>query len=140
MACKRQSPNPRGLQAADAADHATEGELHDAARALGWVVPQDEADAHLAETRQEFLPGNLPDSLRDPLAALARARAAASPEPSALETDVVAEANLARAARDGAPIPPEIEARMHADRDEAEARAQAERSQDAQPPTGHDGP
>lgn len=91
----------------------------EAMRRLGWLPPDDEQAVGRAESTLADPPVQLPDILRDPQAVL-------SPPPGGgavvyrFGPDAEAEATLARAAREGGDIPPEIERRMRADRLAAE--------------------
>ena len=96
------------------------GDVHAALTSLGWIPPQSEADVARAE--QELAAAELPDALADAKAVFERpvapSRANIPCLPSA--ADPYIDATLARAAREGGPIAPEIEERMRRDRGAAE--------------------
>ena len=102
-------------------------EVHDALRALGWVAAQTERDVQLAERQLAEGPERpeLPAALRDPHAVRAGAPLgpqgphATLPLPAAGDAD----ATLARAAREGGRVTPEIEQAMRRDRQAAERDA-----------------
>ena len=97
-------------------------DVHDALLSAGWAIPESEADVRRAEEALADGPAALPESLCDPAAAWRRAERTDAPGvriapfPSAGE----AAENLARAARDGGEIPPEIEEILRRDRRAAE--------------------
>ena len=94
--------------------------VHDTLAEMGRLVPQTEDDAAAAEQRLRDSPIELPESLRDADAVLRRTEGSPpSPVPFPGNADV--EATLARAAREGGAIPPEIEQIMRRDREAAEA-------------------
>ena len=104
-------------------------QVYEAFLARGWIIPQTEADVSRAEA--EMAAGEckeLPFRLRDPYAVLRRAsegRAKVlSLQPA--EDDETPE-HMARAAREGKDIPPEIEERMRQDRAAAERKATDDR-------------
>ncbi len=99
-----------------------EHEVQQAAAALGWTVPQTEDEVRQAESELTKHPTDLPEAMRDLGSALERAeqRQSSVPHPLPLPGDPTIEQNLARAAREGGPIPPEIEARLRRDREAAE--------------------
>ncbi len=88
----------------------------EAMRRLGWLPPDDEQAVQRAEAELADTPAPLPDALRDPQAAPPEGE----PVVCQFAPDPDTEATLARAAREGGDIPPEIERRMRADRLAAE--------------------
>jgi len=109
---------------------ATERELCDAVSAAflerGWLVPTTAAAVAAAEERLgedgDAAPGEGPAPFSQVLAApplAARAPLALFPEPGPVED------TLARAAREGGPLSPEVEEAMRRDRAAAEERLQA---------------
>jgi hypothetical protein len=103
---------------------ALELQVYEAFLARGWIIPQTEGDVSKTEaTTAAEDHEELPDELRDPNTILRRALDA-RPKVMAL-TPVVNETRelLARAAREGKDIPPDIEERMRRDRKMAERKA-----------------
>src|SRR2546430_16829117 len=102
-----------------------EQQVYEAFLARGWIIPQTEGD--VSKTEAEIAMEDhqdLPFELRDPYTVLRRALDA-RPKVLAL-TPVVGETPelLARAAREGKDIPPDIEERMRHDREMAERKAE----------------
>ena len=99
-----------------------EADVHDALRAMGCVVPQSEGDVLRAEQELVAAEAGLPGALQDPAAVLyGRApQAERSARVIRFPPDPDIGATLARAAREGAAIPPEIEEAMRRDREAAE--------------------
>jgi hypothetical protein len=100
-----------------------ERRVYDAMRALGWIIPTTEEDVERAESMlsKEAVP--LPEELKDPYQTLEGMDSDCppfDPEPAAVNAEV--EEHLARAAREGGVIRPEIEQRMRADRQAAEQK------------------
>jgi hypothetical protein len=93
-------------------------ELADALGELGWLVPETEEAVARAEAELSATPMPLPPDLQD---ADAVWRAANRPHPLPLPVDESVGNTLARAAREGGAVTPEIEARMREDRRRAEA-------------------
>lgn len=93
-------------------------DVRGAAGAIGWLVPQSEQDVLRAEAQLAEHPVELPADLADPAAA--RRRAESAPRPLRLGHGGDIERDLARAARQGGDIPPEIEQIMRRDRLSAE--------------------
>ncbi|MBN1344546.1 MAG: hypothetical protein JXQ73_17785 [Phycisphaerae bacterium] len=95
-----------------------------ALREMGWTVPQTEDDVRSAEVElAEFMrPEDLPPELNDPGAVLDRPSDAphAAPNPLQFPQGHEIEENLARAAREGIRIPPELEEILRRDREAAE--------------------
>jgi hypothetical protein len=92
---------------------------------LGWLPPRDEAAVAAAEQEQTGRVVSLPPEFSSPQAAWMRARTGADrprAAPAALRFPPSAdvEAGLARAAREGGRLSPEIEEAMRRDRDAAE--------------------
>jgi hypothetical protein len=98
------------------------GDVHEAMKALGWAVPQDEEEVEQAEQALGRSPVPLPESLRDPEAVFERGGRGEQGRPSALAFPGSADidATLARAAREAGRLTPEIEQRMRRDREAAE--------------------
>jgi hypothetical protein len=97
--------------------------IYDAMRLKGWVIPQTVEDVLRAEAELDGDDGcdDLPAELMDPYAILHRESARPiKVRPLHSAGDREAEKYLARAARDGREIPPEIEERMKRDRATAE--------------------
>ena len=97
-------------------------DVYEALKSAGWAVPQSEDAVRRAD---EALAGGtvvLPESLRDPQAVLERGPRGEAVEPRALAFPSAGEAaeDLARAAREGGEVPPEIEEIMGRDRRAAE--------------------
>jgi hypothetical protein len=110
---------------ADKADRILlERELLLAIRAEGWLAPETEQEVLEAEKKLASERTTIPTSLDHPRELLYRAgsvRAIHFSQPkieSARETE-----NLARAAREGGTISPEVEERMKKDRDAAEGKS-----------------
>jgi len=101
---------------------ALEQEVHQALRAMGWVVPQDGAAVQAVESKLAAEAITLPEALRDADAALRGLSQAVGvePRPIAFGGDSDIEAGLARAAREGGTIPPKVEELMRRDRQAAE--------------------
>ena len=117
---KRSTPNDEGHETFQA-------DIYQAAKSLRWVVPECEDDVRRAEADLSAGAPPLPESLTDPATVL-EGRTAGDRDgarPSLSPPDAQAEQNLARAARKGAKIPPEIEERMCRDRDAAEEEQDA---------------
>ena len=96
-------------------------ELHRAFSSLGWRLPETEDEIAEAEEWVEKHPPLVPPEIADSEQALARPRGRAiAIRKVSLEADDAIEENLARAAREGGSIPPEIEERMRKDREDAE--------------------
>ena len=104
-------------------------QVYEAFLARGWIIPQTEADVSRAEA--EIAVGEyeeLPSKLRDPYAVLKRSseRQAKVLSLQQADDDEMTE-QMARAARFGKDIPPEIEERMRQDREAAERKATDDR-------------
>ena len=99
-------------------------DVHQAMRSLGWVVPEYEDDVRQAEAELSAIAAPLPKLLGDAEAVFKDKATGglANVKPISFSADPVAGENLARAARQGGKIPPEIEDRMHRDRQEAERK------------------
>lgn len=98
-----------------------EQHAYEAMRLLGWIIPTTEDDVERAEAMLTTEKIDLPQQLKDPyqlLESLDSDCPSFDPEPVAADVDV--EENLARAAREGGTILPEIEQRMRRDRQAAE--------------------
>ena len=92
--------------------------MHRALKGLGWLVPEREAEVAEAETEAGAEAAILPPALQDADAVFAGG--AQNVAPPALPLEAEADEHLARAARDGGTIPPEIETQMRRDRQAAE--------------------
>lgn len=111
----------------DGRDHAApERDLHDAMRALGWVVPECDADVARAEDALSADPVALPEALQDARAVFEGRSdpSRAAPARLPLSGSRYIDATLARAAREGGTITPEVEQTMRRDREAAERDAQ----------------
>ncbi len=104
-----------------------EPDVHQAMRSLGWLVPECEDDVRRAETQLAGTAPPLPAELADAAAVFQGKLGGGAPDmgPIAFGPDAQAEGNLARAARQGGKIPPEIEDRMRRDREDAERELDA---------------
>jgi len=116
MTSRSRRPGRRGGEALAA-------DIHDALRSLGWVVPRTEDEVRLAERElADAPPPELPEALQDARGVFERrtagedARRRTLPFPGRRDVD----ATLARAAREGGNIPPEVEQAMRRDRQAAE--------------------
>ena len=97
--------------------------FHRALASLGWRLPQTGDEIAEAEEWAKSNPPDVPAHVADPVQALARPTLRSVPlRPVSLEAEEEVEENLARAAREGAEIPAEIEERMRKDRDDAERK------------------
>ena len=99
-------------------DRGVAGDVHRALKGLGWLVPEGEAEVAAAEAEAGADATSLPPALRD--ADSVFVGGAQDAAPSALPPESEADEHLARAARDGGTMPPEIEAQMRRDRQAAE--------------------
>lgn len=95
--------------------------IHEAMLHLGWVLPVTPEDVARIEAKLDEK-AELPPTLRDPYALFDRETRTQPQPPLTLSNDDVVEC-LARVAREGKAIPPEIEARMRHDREHAERDA-----------------
>jgi len=93
-----------------------------ALRSLGWTAPQCEEDVLAAESELATQRLPLPEKLQDPKAVFDGATEHGETPPSVLRFpgDPDIDATLARAAREGGHITPEIEEVMRRDREAAE--------------------
>ena len=120
MSSKRQSHKRT------AAERALADDVRAAAGELGWLMPRDPDAVRRAEAELGPGPMHLPESLAD--------AADVFDSPSGLDCgastpfprDADVDATLARAAREGGAIAPEIEQRMRRDRAAAERQADDE--------------
>ena len=95
--------------------------VHEALKSLGWAVPECEDGVSRAEAQSPAAGPALPEALGDAGAVLdGKGGGLASARPHGFADDAASEENLARAAREGGKIPPEIEERMRRDRKAAE--------------------
>ena len=110
MSRKRKSDTPA----------ASEQDVHAALVAMGWVPPTAEQDIAAVEVQLRESPVKPPAELADPAAVLDRPIRQAAPTvlhfPDAPDID----ATLARAAREGGAVTPEVEEVMRRDRTAAE--------------------
>lgn len=98
-----------------------EQQVYEAFLARGWIIPQTEGDVSAAEalmTEEDH--EELPPELRDPEAVLTRSQKRSGRVAVLQPDDQDTSDSLARAARAGKNIPPEIEERMRRDRKMAE--------------------
>ena len=102
-----------------------EKELFEALKRFGWTIPQTEREVEKAEEEIERNLVTLPNSLRDPSKLLDKLHNPSQPltHRSSL-TDSTTMEQLARAAREGGEITPEVEERMRHDRKAAEEKKQ----------------
>ena len=96
--------------------------LYRAVSSLGWRLPESDEEIAEAEQWVEEHPLDLPDEITDPEQALGSSRRFMKRPLRTLPNEDVVADNLARAAREGKEIPPEIEARMKKDREDAERK------------------
>jgi len=97
--------------------------VHEAMLRLGWLFPETPEDIARIEAELESSGSNLPPELRDPYTVFdaekcARPNYVAKPSSDQDEDDMAD--CLGRAAREGKVIRPEVEERMHRDRELAE--------------------
>jgi hypothetical protein len=123
----KNTPPPRGESERELAD-----DVYDALHSLGWIVPQTEADVLRAETELAEAPPDLPVELQDAQAVLegSRPRGGAAPRPLAFPPNADVDSTLARAAREGGRICPEVEEAMRRDRQAAEREAAEREAED----------
>jgi hypothetical protein len=95
--------------------------LWEAMRTSGCLLPTTPEEVEKAEGETEVVDGRLPEKLLDPYRLLDQ-WSVLDAVPSSAETviDQNVMMNLAQAARDGKPIPPDVEAIMNCDREAAE--------------------
>ncbi|NLF31153.1 MAG: hypothetical protein GX591_09740 [Planctomycetes bacterium] len=118
---------PSRQQRREAAEARLEADVHEAMMRLGWQVPTDDRAVRAAEEALAAEPVDLPASLGDARAVWEGRRAAEVRPRLEADEDGTVDVPLARAAREGGPIPPQIEQRMRADR----LRAQRERDDES---------
>lgn len=99
-----------------------EGLVREAMLRLGWVVPVTPDEIARVEAELEGEDMELPPKLRDPYAVFDAAERPCPSDPVTPTNDDVVEC-LARAAREGKEISPEVEQRMCRDRERAEREA-----------------
>ena len=106
----------------EGAQGALRRDVHDALKSAGWAVPETEDDVRRAEAALAGEAVALPESLGDPHAVLERAPHDEADEPRVPAFPPAGEAgeDLARAARAGGEVPPQIEEIMRRDRRAAE--------------------
>ncbi|MBN1554993.1 MAG: hypothetical protein JXA11_09620 [Phycisphaerae bacterium] len=107
----------------DAGDRALEEEVFQTLHALGWLAPECEKDVQRAEAEFTDATMDLPEILRDSATVFEdKKNETVDVIPFTLGSDAQVDEHLAQAARNGKPIPPEIEKRMRRDRQEAERK------------------
>jgi len=89
---------------------------------LGWGIPLSEEEVAKAEGELEKSPVDIPIGLEDPSRLLKKIDSNQLVTKSLGHTDPGTVDNLARAAREGGEIPPDVEERMKHDRDLAESK------------------
>jgi len=121
MVRKRRSP---GQSDSPGARDVGEAQVYAAMKSLRWIVPECEDDVGRAERTLSAPAEGLPQALRDAGAVFNRTVASGPPRPTPAVSaaDARVDEGLARAAREGGVISPEIEARMRRDREAAEKR------------------
>ncbi len=95
-----------------------ESTVRRAMQSLGWLIPESPEDVAQAEAELEDDPISLPPALRDSQGSFDR-QVDEQPQYKQVPTNAELERNLARAAREGGQITPEVEERMRSDREEA---------------------
>jgi hypothetical protein len=104
-------------------DVSLERQVFEAMRSLGRIIPTSEEDVERAEALLAKECVGLPEELKDPYQTLESMDSdCPSFEAKCQPANEQVEANLARAAREGGAILPEIEQRMRRDRRDAEQR------------------
>jgi hypothetical protein len=101
-------------------DHQLERTVHDAMLLRGWLIPTSEEQVLRAESELADHSVELPKELEDPACVLDAIADCVQEPRLRLPVNREAAENLARAAREGGEIPPEIEERMRVDREKAE--------------------
>ena len=110
-------------QASDQTDNdQVERDVHEALKSLGWATPDNEDDVTRLEAEISQGTVELPETLKDTGRVF---QARPQEDPTTIElphfsADVETQDSLARAARAGKPIPPEIEEIMRRDRQAAQ--------------------
>jgi hypothetical protein len=106
-----------------------ERQVYEAFLRRGWIIPQTEADVSRAEAETKGECGELPAELKNPQAVLRRAvKTREQVVPLQLAEDAEdTPLQMARAARAGKDIPPEVEERMRRDREASEQEASDDR-------------
>ena len=101
---------------------ALEAQVHQSLTDMGWAAPESESDVRRAEAELSDSPATLPPALTDPASIFdtEAARGFAVSETIKFSPSAGVSQNLARAAREGGQISPEIEERMRRDRKAAE--------------------
>lgn len=106
-------------------DESLDAQIWQAMLSLGWIEPLDDASLKQieAEFEQALASGelSLPKTLESPDAIFAKLQAR---KDAATSLDTAIQEQMARAAREGGTIPPDIEEKMRRDRKEAEAKHQ----------------
>ena len=102
-------------------------DLASALRSRGFAMPRTEAEVAAAEAWLASQDVKLPGSLKDPSAVLNRRKGRILPlRPITQSRAEEVQESLARAARDGGVISPEVEQRMREDRERAERKRRGE--------------
>ncbi len=93
-----------------------------ALKSMGWLVPESEEQVRQAEASLADSSAAIPEDLVDPEAVWRRASEVSQSGSGSLgfPADQATEQHMARAAREGGEISPEIEDKMHRDRKDAE--------------------
>ncbi len=91
-------------------------------KSMGWLVPESEEQVRQAEAALADSSAAIPEELVDPEAAWRQASKVSHSESGSLgfPADPATEQHMARAAREGGEVAPEIEDKMHRDREDAE--------------------
>jgi len=102
-----------------------EQQVYEAFLARGWIIPQTEGDVSMTEAKIEAEDNvELPNQLRDPDTVLRRGLGARSKVLALAPVFEETRDLLARAAREGRDISPDIEERMRHDREMADRKAE----------------
>lgn len=105
-------------------DKALDQAIHDTMRLGGWVLPKFPKEIERSEQLMAEEPVKLPQGLADPFAILSRpSRRPRFSVPLPESASGSAEQNLARAAREGGDIPPEVQEQMAKDRKASKGKA-----------------
>lgn len=106
-------------------DDLLDAQIWHAMLSLGWIQPLDEASLQAieAEVERALASGDLhlPKTLESPDAIFAKLN---ERQDRAISLDSAIQEQMARAAREGGVIPPDVEEKMRRDRKEAETRHQ----------------
>ena len=110
-------------------DERLAGEIDEAMAALGWRVPATEEEVARAEAAAA--PVAMPAGMADPEAAFTRARQESPPRVVAFPGDADVDAAMARAAREGGRLTPEVRETMRRDRQAAQKKMDDDHGPDA---------